>query len=822
MFIPQRLLSKYCGQAIATIAALTIALPSPATDSQTLYQSGQYPQAIEQLQQSLQQTQDPKAQAIILSNLSLAYQQLGQWSNAQAAITKSLKILPNNAPALDILGHLQLTTGKPDAALESWKQSAQIYAQARDSHGLAKAQINQAQALRALGFYPRSLQALTQAAEVFSKTPDSQLKAIGLRSLGESYRVNSQLDLSQKTLQESLRIAQALNLPQEIAATQLSLANTQRVQQNSQGAIALYETIAATAPTNLLRTQAQINHLSLVLNTRAATPLKNAIADQLTKLPPTRAGIYAQINFAESLQKMPGNTKSAADVLAIAIERARGTADTRAESYGLGLLGHLYQQQNQWVNARNLTQEATQIAQQINAPEIAYRWQWQLGQILKQQGETEGAIAAYDKAITTLQTLRNDLVGVDRDVQFTFKESVEPVYREYVELLLQDSQNPRLEKARSLMEALQIAELDDFFREACINNQTVSLDNIVDRDNPNAAVIYPIVLENELQVIVKIPQEKSLRHYRIKKSRGEVEKSLGQLREWIAQPDRSNDTRRLSREVYGWLIEPIEAELKTKSSINTLVFVLDGPFRNVPMAALYDGKQYLVEKYAVALSLGLQLLDPKPLVPSGLKTLAAGLSQPSVASGFAPLPAIPSELQSIRQSGLDTTQLLNQGFTSNSLEQNLNALPYKVVHLATHGQFSSQAKDTFLLAADGPINVTQLDRFLRGRDRSNPEAIELLVLSACETASGDNRAALGLAGVAVRAGARSTMASLWQVDDRATALFIGEFYRVLAKGKVSKAEALRQAQIALLRNYPNSNFSRPSYWAAYVLVGNWL
>lgn len=150
----------------------------------------------------------------------------------------------------------------------------------------------------------------------------------------------------------------------------------------------------------------------------------------------------------------------------------------------------------------------------------------------------------------------------------------------------------------------------------------------------------------------------------------------------------------------------------------------------------------------------------------------------------------------------------------------MNASPFNVVHLATHGQFSSRLEDTFVLAADGPINVTDFDLLLRRRDETRPEAVELLVLSACQTATGDNRATLGLAGVAVRAGARSTVASLWNVGDRSTAILIGEFYRELVSAKVTKAEALRRAQLTLLQKYPN--YSRPGYWAAYVLVGNWL
>ena len=109
--------------------------------------------------------------------------------------------------------------------------------------------------------------------------------------------------------------------------------------------------------------------------------------------------------------------------------------------------------------------------------------------------------------------------------------------------------------------------------------------------------------------------------------------------------------------------------------------------------------------------------------------------------------------------------------------------------------------------------------WLRSRGKTIRTPIELLVLSACETAQGDQRAALGLAGVALRARARSTVASLWQVSDGSTAKFMKDFYQELNTKNTTKAEALRQAQIRFL----NDNYNQhPYYWAAFILSGNWL
>ncbi|MHC5828531.1 MAG: CHAT domain-containing protein, partial [Nostoc sp.] len=118
-----------------------------------------------------------------------------------------------------------------------------------------------------------------------------------------------------------------------------------------------------------------------------------------------------------------------------------------------------------------------------------------------------------------------------------------------------------------------------------------------------------------------------------------------------------------------------------------------------------------------------------------------------------------------------------------------------------------------------PINVKELDQLLQARDRPGRSPLELLILSACETAAGDQRAVLGLAGMAVRSGARSTLGTLWAVQDESTVDLMNKFYLELSQPGVTKAEALRQAQLLLLRS---SNYGHPYYWAPFVLVGNWL
>ncbi len=828
------------------IATLGVSIQNPPAQTQdllqqgkVLYEAGKFAEAVKVLQQAVKSfgsQGNELQQAVALSNLALAYQKLGNLPPAQQAITDSLKLLEKSSPAqdiqvlapiLDIQGSIQLDLGQAEQALNTWQRAEASYKQLGDRNGMIRDRINQAQAWQVLGFYRRGLTILTQLQHELQSKPNSVSKAVELRSFGNALQLAGDLNQSRQVLQQSLSIAQELDSPQDISAALFSLGNTAQGQQDFKGAIEFYQQAAAIAPNPISKVQAQVNQLNLLVNTgqtAAVQILLPQIQTQLTQLPASVTTIYAQINLAQSLMKFGTTPKAIAQICARALQQAEDLADKRAESFALGTLGSVYEQTKQWSIAQNLTQQALNIAQTINASDIAYRWHWQLGRLLKQQKEIEGAIASYDTAIGELQTLRSDLVVVNRDVQFSFKESVEPVYRESVELLLQFQQThpsePILDKARQRIEALQLAELDDFFREACINAKTVLLDTVVDKDNPTAAIVYPIILPSQLQVIVKIPKQ-PLRSYTVNKSQHEVEGTIKQLREYLLEPDRTEEVQALSQEVYGWLIKEIESDLKD-SGVKTLVFVLDGILRNVPMAILYDGQQYLVEKYAVALSLGLQLLALKPLTQTKLNVLAAGLVQPpkGFQQQFPPLPEIKAEFDSISQAIASTTQLLDRDFNSKNLESKVNSVPFNVLHLATHGQFSSNVENTFILADDGPINVTQFDSLLRRRDQTRSEALEMLVLSACQTATGDNRATLGLAGASVKAGARSTLASLWHISDKSTAILIGEFYRELVKTKVTKAEALRRAQVKLLKDYPN--YSRPGYWAPYVLVGNWL
>lgn len=819
-----------------------IASVSPMEQGRNLFAAGQLAAAAKVWQQAARFYADQGSQldqARALHYLALTYFNLGQWQAAQQANVESqayleaaFEITTDGDPVLlgeilNLQGQLQLVLGQPEQGIETWKQAAVAYASATDTVGQLGAQLNQAKALQTLGHYQQSQQLLDQSFHLLQNQAAPDVKAASLQLLGMASQAVGDLERSQSLLTESLAITQKLTVNQPVfadqaSATLISLGNTLALRGDTAAALARYQQAADSASQPLTRIEAQLNQLQLLVKTEQwslAQKLIGALPDQLKALPPGRDMVYAQVNFATSWiqatqsalgKQMPNQRSEIAQLLADAVQTARSLADVRAEAFALGQLGHLYESARQWQDAKKVTQQAMTLAEGLDAPDLKMTWQWQLGRILTQQGEMDGAIAAYNNAVDSLQSLRQELVALNPDLQFSFLETVEPVYRELVSLLLDNSPGqPQLQQVRQLIESLQLAELDNFFRHACLQ----ATPQLIDTVDATAAVFYPIILSDRLAVIVSRPGL-PLFHYETRLPQADIEAAMAQLQLYLNPHFFEEDRLKRSQQLYDWLIRPAVDFL---GDTQTLVFVLDGTLRNLPMAALHDGERYLIERYGIALSPGLQLLEPKALNVDRLDVLAGGLSLSQ--QGFAPLPAVDTEVNQIAAT-LPTTQLLNQTFTTERLKNTLNDVPFSVVHLATHGQFSSKAEDTFLVTWDGRINVQDLDALLQPRIRDQSQSLELLVLSACQTATGDKRAALGLAGIALRSGARSTLATLWQVNDESTATLMVEFYQQLAENPgMTKADALRTAQLRLLKH---PQYQQPFYWAPFVLVGNWL
>ena len=797
------------------------------------YETGQISTALQTWQQAAEENFSPLQRALGWSYVSLAAQDLGDWNKADRAIAHSLALLADNpsaegvgrikAQVLNVQGRLSLKKGQPETAWEIWEHAEVAYDGANDLLGSIGARINQSQALQTMGLYRRASAELIEITQTLADQPDSAVKAIALKSLGKVFQTSGSLENSEQYLRESLALQQKLSNQTDTTDTLLSLANTLRLLEENQEALQTYEQIEAQSHSAILKTKAQLNRLSLMMDMQQwykAERLVPSVLTQIKTLPISRDTIYSRVNLVESLLSREDedhhpiawiSVERGAELLREGIEQAQSLKDGRAEALSLGELSKVYAHTQQWPASQDLAQRALLLSQQNNAQDIAYRWQQQLGKAYHHQGKETEAIASYTDAVATLSEVRRDLLATNTNVQYSFRETVEPVYRELASLLLlpDEASQASLMQAREVVEALQLAELENYFKSACIDTASEYIDKL----DSTAAVLYPIVLADRVEVIASLPNV-PLRHHRIWQSEEATNTTIEDLFQYLNPALSTKKRLGLSEQIYDWLITPVEDEL-SRNNISTLVFVLDGKFRSIPMAALYDGQQYLLEKYSVALTPGLKLLGPHFQNPKELQALMLGLTE--ARDGFSALPGVKAEIEQA-SARVNAQVLFDADFTKQNLATEVDRVPFPVLHLATHGQFSSNLEDTFLLAWDQRLTLGDLDDLLRSR-RQQSEPIELMVLSACQTAEGDDRATLGLAGMAVQSGARSTLATLWAVNDASTAQLMAAFYQELADTNLSKAEALRLAQISVLKD---PQFSHPFYWSPFVLIGNWL
>lgn len=423
--------------------------------------------------------------------------------------------------------------------------------------------------------------------------------------------------------------------------------------------------------------------------------------------------------------------------------------------------------------------------------------------------------------MANLQAIRQDIPVDYTDGRSSFREIMGPLYLGLADMLLQSAAERKnqpgvptlLSEARRTVELLKTAEIRDYFKDQCLlplEAQKVVAASAA--ESTRTATLYPIVLPDRVELLIAVAGEQ----YRVTTPITEAT-LISEVRELRRSLETlgTRDYFAPAQQIYEWLIRPVEPELRAHD-VDTLVVVPDGALRTIPFAALYDGKSFLVEHYAIATELGLTLMDPKPIARQPITALLSGLSKPT--QGFPALPFVGDELASLRRLSLNSTVLEDESFRVRRVEEELKAVPFSVVHIASHAEFSSNPARTYILTFDGRLTLAELeDSIKHGAWRDDP--VELLTLSACQTATGDDRAALGLAGVAIKAGARSAVASLWFVNDEAASQVIMVFYKGLQEPNRSKAHAMQLAQVALIHQ---SRFRHPGYWAPFLLIGNWL
>lgn len=820
--------------------------------AQAYSEQGQHQQAktlLESATQLAEKSQDTMTGAIAQAALGKAYWGLGDYDRAEAAHLRSLQLATGTAT--DQSDPLSLATKLPqsDYAATLLKNLGNVYLSRADRF-------------------------LFQANAACLQKSDKQARELLLNA------VNPNADKAAKTLKQSITASQGgmatvqalLNYSQLLTRFPDASSTVNLVTPYQEQARRLLVDLPdsrdkAYALITLAQTWMQTGAQSQDSDTGFITLAESWQLGQALQQPGFNADQLCEQARQDRFQGAtiaanPPQRSRAISLLQQAITVANHIGDRRAESFALGALGQAYELNRNYDQAMSLTRQAQLSAQQVSAADSLYRWQWQMGRLLKAQGDTERAIAAYKQAVNSLKAIRGDIVAASRDLQFDFRDAVEPVYRELIELLLDQpgiqasgtdgvateltstvsnaksltsatskpqplNAEMRMTQARSrsevfqevlsVLESLKLAELQNFFGDECVELARSNAASSTNTLDPTAAIVYTVLLENRTQLILRLPTndaEPRLVGYSVPIGRKQMQTEIDLLRNQLRDPQTFR-FRGQSKKVYDWLIRPLEATLAAAKP-KTLIFINDGVLRQVPMAALYDGEKFLIEQYAIATTPGLQLTSRDPLDQRNLQVLALGLTVER--SPFAPLVNVNQELTEI-QAILGGTKLLDQDFTGANLQAQVQKSSYSIVHMATHGIFGVDADSTFLLSYDQEIKIQELDRILRSRRRQQP--LELLTLSACETAEGDNRSALGIAGVAVRAGVKSAVATLWAINDQTTVELIKTFYEELRQPNTSRAQALQKAQIRLIKS-SQLGYSHPNVWSPFILIGNWL
>ena len=460
---------------------------------------------------------------------------------------------------------------------------------------------------------------------------------------------------------------------------------------------------------------------------------------------------------------------------------------------------------------------------------------WRRGRLAARMERPELALASYLAAVDEVEALRPDIPIEYEDGQSSFRKTLAPVYLGLADLLLKQPAAPgetqrTLQRVRSVVELLKQTELQDYLGDRCV----VAAENAAGV-GAGTAILYPIVFADRLEILLET--SRGLARFTTAVSARTLTRVANEMASKFRAAPRGGIEA--AREIYDWIVRPLEPALAAES-ISMLVVVPDGVLRLVPFAALHDGKRYLVERVALATVPGLSMTNAPPAHERSSLALIAGLSEPGpvverLPKGFAEsllgeqatrsptkirealsLPGVKREVEGVSKMIRNDT-LMDSQFTAARFERQFGAGRYGIVHIASHGVFGGSASDSFIMTYDELLTMDRLQALI-GQSAGREAAIDLLTLSACETAEGDDRSPLGISGAALKAHAASAVGTLWPVEDTAAERVMQEFYSNLRDPRVGKAEAMRRAQEKLMND---PQFAHPFFWAPFIVVGSW-
>ncbi|MHA7838742.1 MAG: CHAT domain-containing protein, partial [bacterium] len=508
------------------------------------------------------------------------------------------------------------------------------------------------------------------------------------------------------------------------------------------------------------------------------------------------------------------------------LEQARLLADAREDQQSLalvaGLFADLYSIEGRWKEVEALLERGWAAAQSNPNGVLTYRLHWIAARAAWRHGDLTRAKKEYGRALSMVATIRSLVVARRNDI--VLPPGVDPdesrlIQRELIELLVWEAEGLPLasrseawRQVRDRIDQLRITEIREYYRDPCLGIAEREEARVGTHEvEPRTAALHLVVLSDRIELLLSRGNriDRATTHVPMRSVNENVERFTSAL-----QKPFTSQYRAPGRTLYEWLIAPHEETL-AREEIETLVFSATGSLGGLPFGALVSDGGFLIEQFAIVASTGASLSSSLPRTTGRSTVVAAGVVGSDEADSPI-LPGVARELEAIRTL-TDATVLIDQDFRVEKFAEIIAREAPSIVHIASHGRLGRGAEASYIETWQGELGFDELSRIIRQRTRSR-DPIDLLVLSACDTATDPSLTDFGLAGVALRSGARGVVGTLWPVDDDATRRLMTGFYRMLREASTSKAIAMREAQISLLSD---PDFRHPYHWSGFVFVNDW-
>jgi CHAT domain-containing protein len=828
----------------------------------------------------------------------------GQYAAAKASWEKALAIYRaihnqnKEGWVLEYLGLNYFASSQYDNAVTVYDQALSIFRKLKDRNGAAQALKDMGQAYAFKFEYAKAIKLYQQALPIFREVKDRNQEALTLQFLGSTYRSLAEYDQALSFYQQSLPIFRKLNNPwgeaytlKDLGAISFSRSQYDQALSFYQQALPIFRSPKIKDPNAEAYTLVDmgLTYTALLQYDQAISLYKQSLSI-FRRIGDRKGESHALMNLG-NIYRSQSQLNQAIILYQNALSISREVKDLEGEGSILSSIGQLLKEQNkpelsiifykqsvevrETIRKRNTTLPTNLQKSYAQSVAITYR---RLADLLLEQDRVLEAQQILDLLkVQELDDYLRNVRGTDQTIEF--RRAEQEILAKYNELqksaieIGSELANLRKLDGKSALNPTQQQRLTQLVKlETDINtqfiafvdspeiknlaaklqqstaNETINLPDVrklKDKlERLDAVLLYPLILNDRLELVLSVPGSPPLRRT-VNVKREELNRTIADFRSALGSRD--SNAQALAEKLYGWLIQPIEADLK-QAKPKTILYAPDGQLRYIPLAALHDGKQWLVERYRInnITALAVSDLVTPPHKDQQILAAAFGDNQITIpvdnqSFKFAGLPFAQKEVQSLVSKRPGTVSLFGPDFSLTTLQTRMNS--FNIVHLATHGKFLiGNPKKSFLVMGNG-------DRLsLDSIQDSSLDNIDLVVLSACETGVGltgkdeDGVEVLGIGYQFQRGGAKAAISSLWSINDGSTQTLMTIFYGLLQQG-VPKAEALQQAQIALINgdftaggklrsNFVietapgqtpiSTNLKYPFYWAPFILIGNGL